>query len=309
MRILVSGSRGLIGSFLVPSLVSAGHRVTRLVRRAPNPREGEVFWNPGNEKLNPAALEGMNAVIHLAAESIADGRWTRDKKERIRSSRVMGTRLLANTISQLSHPPFVLISASATGYYGNRGEEILREDSPAGSGFIAQVCRQWEAATAPASDRGVRIVNLRMGVVLTPIGGFLARMLPLFRMGLGGRIAYGEQYLSWIAIDDLIQVIFHVLAHETLKGPLNAVSPQPVTNREFTRTLGRVLRRPTFLTVPAPAIRLLLGEMADELLLVSARVEPQRLQESGYAFCYPDLEAALRHLLRASSPRPIMSQE
>jgi uncharacterized protein (TIGR01777 family) len=278
-----------------------------LVRRAPRSSADEVSWNPSKGKLNPAALEGVDAVIHLAAESIAGGRWTRDKKERIRSSRVMGTRLLANAISQLSSPPFVFISASATGYYGNRGEEILREDSPPDSGFIAQVCRQWEAATAPAGGRGVRTVNLRMGVVLTPTGGFLARMLPLFRMGLGGRIASGEQYLSWIAIDDLIQVISHVLANETLKGPLNAVSPQPVTNREFTRTLGRVLRRPTFLTVPAPAIRLLLGEMADELLLASARVEPEKLQKSRYAFCYPELEAALRHLLRAPSPRPIVS--
>lgn len=303
MRILVSGSRGLIGSFLVPSLASSGHRVTRLVRSVPRSREDEVSWNPSNERLNPAELEGMNAVIHLAGENIAGGRWTPQKKRRIRSSRVRGTRLLANAISQLSRPPCVFISASAVGYYGHRGEEILREDSPPGSGFLAEVCREWEAATASAAKRGIRVVNLRIGMVLTSAGGGLARMLPPFRMGLGGRIGTGRQYLSWIAIDDLVRAIFHVLDTDSLRGPVNVVSPNPVTSLQFAKTLGRALRRPTAFALPAGVARLVLGEMADHTLLASTRVEPAKLRASGYVFCHPELGGALRCLLRGRPHR------
>jgi uncharacterized protein (TIGR01777 family) len=297
MNILVSGSTGLIGSFLAPCLKGAGHRVTRLVRTAPRPGEPAVVWEPDRGKLNPADLEGTDAAIHLAGENIASGRWTREKKERIRSSRSLGTRLLSDAISQLSRPPCVLISASAVGYYGNRGEEILREDSPAGSGFLAEVCREWEAATISAAKRGIRVVNLRIGMVLTSAGGGLARMLPPFRMGLGGKIGSGRQYLSWITIDDLVRTIFHVLNTDSLRGPVNAVSPDPVTNLEFTSTLGRVLRRPTVFTLPAAVARLVLGEMADQTLLASTRVEPAKLKASGYVFRHPELSGALRFLL------------
>jgi hypothetical protein len=297
MNILVTGSTGLVGSALVRFLTTGGHQATRLVRSKPRPGETEVHWNPEAGSVDAAGLEGLDAVVHLAGENIAGGRWTAEKKARIRNSRVQGTRLLCESLAKLAQPPRVLVCASAIGYYGDRGDEILREESPSGSGFLPDVCRQWEAATEPAAQKGIRVVNLRISIVLSPAGGALAQMLLPFRMGVGGIMGSGKQYWSWIAIDDLVGTILHALTTDALHGPVNAVTPNPVTNSEFTRILGRVLSRPTLLPMPGFAARLALGEMADELLLASARVEPARLLATGYAFRYPELEGALRHLL------------
>ena len=297
MNVLVSGSSGLVGSALLPALAREGHSAIRLVRVPPRPGQSEVHWDPASGALDAVGLEGMDAVVHLAGESLL-GRWTAEKKARIRESRVGGTRILCEALARLVHPPRALVSASAIGYYGDRGEEILREESSPGTSFLASVCREWEAAAAPAAQRGIRVVQLRSGIVLSPAGGALAKMLTPFRMGLGGVVGSGRQYMSWIALDDLIGVILHTLTHETLRGPVNAVTPAPVTNREFTQTLGRVLSRPTIVPMPAFAARLAFGEMAEELLLASTRVEPTRLLASGYRFHYPEIEGALRHLLR-----------
>jgi len=299
MKILVSGSTGLVGSALVSFLASGGHEVVRLVRGRLKPGVVEVPWDPQAGTIEAAKLEGLDAVVHLAGENIA-GRWTAAKKARIRSSRVEGTRLLAEALAGLKRPPKTLVCASAIGYYGDRGDEVLREDSPSGAGFLAAVCRDWEAAAHAAAEKGIRVVQLRIGVVLSPAGGALARMLTPFKLGLGGRIGPGSQFMSWIAIDDLIGAIHHALTTEPLRGPVNAVAPRAVTNREFTKTLGRVLARPTIFPMPAFAARLAFGEMADELLLASARVEPAKLVSSGYRFRTPELEAALRHLLGKS---------
>jgi len=297
MKVLVTGSTGLIGSALVPFLRAGGHEVVRLVRAPLRVEERVVLWDPEAGKIEPSELEGLDAVVHLAGESIA-GRWTAEKKARIRESRVRGTRFLCETLARLERPPTVLVSASAIGYYGDRGDELLREESPPGRGFLADVATQWEAATEPAAQRGLRVVLLRFGIVLSPRGGALAQMLPPFRLGLGGPIGSGQQYWSWIAIDDVVRAIQHALLTETLRGPVNVVSPDPVRNREFVRALGRVLGRPTLLPMPAAAVRLLFGQMGEELLLASQRVEPIRLLASGFVFQYPDLEGALRHLLR-----------
>ena len=294
MKVLVTGSTGFIGSALVAALAAAGHQVTRLVRRPA--AAGEVRWDPAAGNIDAGGLEGHDAVVHLAGESIT-GRWTAAKKQRIRESRVNGTRLLAEALPKLSRRPRTLVCASAIGYYGDRGEEKLREDSPPGKGFLAEACVAWEAAAKPAADAGLRVVHLRIGVVLHPAGGALKQMLLPFKLGLGGVIGSGRQYMSWIALDDLIGIFQHALANDSLRGPANAVVPNPVTNREFTQTLGKVLSRPTIFPMPAFAARLAFGEMADELLLSSARVEPAKLSASGYRFAYPQLEAALRHLL------------
>jgi uncharacterized protein (TIGR01777 family) len=296
MHVAVTGSAGLIGSALVPSLAAAGHRVTRLVRgRAAG--EGQAAWDPAEGIRDPARLEGVEAVVHLAGENIAAGRWTADRKAEIRRSRVEGTRKLCESLARLARPPRALVSASAVGYYGDRGAEALREDSAPGSDFLAQVCREWEAATEAAGRAGMRVAPVRIGIVLSAAGGALKKMLPPFKLGAGGRIGSGGQFMSWIAIDDLVGAIQHVLATEALRGPVNAVAPNPVTNAEFTRTLARVLSRPALLPMPAFAARLAFGEMADALLLSGARVMPARLQESGFHFRHPDLEGALKHLL------------
>ena len=299
MKILVSGSTGLVGSALVPFLSTGGHEVIRLVRGRPQPGEAAVPWDPQAGTIEAAGLEGLDAVVHLAGENVA-GRWTAAKKARIRSSRVAGTRLLAEALAGLKRPPRTLVCASAIGYYGDRGDEVLREETPSGAGFLAEVCREWEAAARPAAEKGLRVVHLRIGVVLSPAGGALARMLTPFKLGLGGRIGAGSQFMSWIAIDDLTGAVHHALTTESLRGPVNAVAPRPVTNREFTKTLGRVLGRPTLFPMPAFAARLAFGEMADELLLASARVEPAKLVTSGYRFRAPELEGALRRLLGKS---------
>ncbi len=244
----------------------------------------------------PAIEEGLEAVVHLAGEPIA-GRWTAKKKERIRESRLGGTRQLCEALAKLERPPRVLVSASAIGYYGDRGTEPLNEDSPAGKGFLADVCRGWEAATLPAAEAGIRVVNLRFGIVLSGDGGALARMLWPFRVGVGGTVGSGRQFWSWVAIEDAIGAIQHALNTEWARGPINVVSPNAVTNREFTKTLGRVLRRPTVFPMPGLAARAVFGEMAEALLLNSARVQPIRLEGSGYRFCFPGLEATLRHLV------------
>lgn len=296
MHILITGASGLIGSALVPSLVDAGHRVTRLSRSQPPPGENAMRWDPMGGPLDPNALAGVEAVVHLAGETIAQ-RWTPAVKSRIRESRVKGTATLCEALAGMPTPPKVLVSASAIGYYGDRGDELLTEASAMGRGFLAEVCRDWEAATEPALRRGVRVVPLRFGIVLSPAGGALAKMLPPFRLGIGGMLGNGRQYLSWIALDDVVGGIQHALLTESLQGATNAVSPKPVTNQEFTKTLGTVLGRPTVFPMPAFAARLMFGEMADELLLASTRVQPAKLEASGYRFRYPDLTAALRYLL------------
>jgi uncharacterized protein (TIGR01777 family) len=297
MHVLVSGASGFMGSAMVPTLIAGGHTVTRLVRSTPRPGQAEIPWNPVARSIGTPALEGLDAVVHLAGDNIASGRWTAAKKASIRNSRVQGTTVLCEALAQLVKPPKVLLSASAFGYYGDRGETILREESPPGTGFLAEVCQAWEAATAPAAQRGIRVVHLRFGMVLSPAGGALAKMLTPFRLGLGGVIGTGKQYMSWIALDDVLGAIDHALNTEALQGPVNVVAPSAVTNRDFTITLGKVLRRPTWLPLPAFAVRLMFGEMGDALLLASTRVAPARLVASGYTFQYPELEQALQHLL------------
>ncbi len=296
MRVVVSGASGLIGTALIAAMVRDGHQVLRLVRH-PARDPTEIAWDPANGILTVAALAGVDAVVHLAGESIASLPWTRAKKSAIRDSRILGTQLLSDGIAGLGRPPRVMVSASAIGYYGNRGDELLDEASLPGRGFLAEIACDWEAATRSAVERGIRVVHLRNGLVLSPRGGVLARLLPVFRWGLGGPIADGRAWWSWIAIDDLVGVIRFAIADSRLEGSVNGVTPAPVTNAEFTRLLGRVLGRPTVFRVPAAALRFALGEMADEVLLVSARVSPRRLAEAGFRFQWPSLEAALRHLL------------
>jgi uncharacterized protein (TIGR01777 family) len=301
MHVLVTGSTGLVGSALVSFLTTGGHQVTRLVRTTPRPGAAEVYWQPETGSIATPGLEGIDAVVHLAGESIASGRWSAEKKARIRDSRVQGTRVLCDALAQLANPPGVLVSASAIGYYGDRGAEILREDSRPGRDFLADVCRAWEAATAAATQRGIRVVNLRLGMVLSAAGGALAKMLFPFKMGAGGIIGSGQQFMSWIALDDVVGAMQHALITDTLHGPVNAVAPNPVTNAVFTKTLGRVLRRPTLVPLPAFAARAVFGEMADALLLASTRVEPAKLKDTHYTFRHPDLEGALRHVLGKAS--------
>ncbi|PYR98439.1 MAG: TIGR01777 family protein [Acidobacteria bacterium] len=289
MKIAVTGSTGLVGSALIPFLTEGGHQTFQL--RRPN------HWNPANGTIDRSTLEGMDAIVHLAGENIADGRWTAAKKAAIRDSRVNGTRLLSESLIKLNRPPQVLVSASATGFYGDRGSEVLREESRPGTGFLADVCCQWEAATDPATRGGIRVVHLRSGLVLSSKGGALGKMLLPFKLGVGGKIGSGNQYWSWISLDDLCAAILHSTQATGLHGPVNAVSPTPVTNIEFTKTLGRVLSRPTVFPMPAAAARLALGEMANELLLASARVEPAKLAASRFVFRQRELEPALRHLL------------
>ena len=297
MRVAVSGSTGLVGSEVVTVLSAEGHEVVRLVRRAPAHGEKTVRWDPEAGVNDAGGLEGCDAVVHLAGENVGAGRWTAARKAAIRDSRVKGTRLLCDALAGLARPPKTLVCASAVGYYGDRGEEVLTEESPPGAGFLPGICREWEAASVAAARKGIRVVALRIGMVLSPKGGALARMLPLFRAGLGGVLGSGKQYVSWVALDDLTGIVLHALSREELRGPVNAVTPRPVTNRELTEALGKVLSRPTLLPVPSFALRLAVGEMADPLLLASARVAPRRLEETGYRFRFPELRAALRHLL------------
>jgi hypothetical protein len=296
MKILISGASGLIGSALVRALTTAGHYIVRMVRSKGSLLTDEIFWDPVSGAVDATRLEGMDVVVHLAGENIA-ARWTPEKKARIRDSRVRGAALLCDAILRLEQPPKTLLCASAVGYYGDRGNELLNENSPSGQGFLAEVCKDWETAAASASARNIRAAHLRFGAVLSASGGALARMLTPFRLGLGGVVGPGSQYMSWIAIDDVVGAVQYILATEPIRGPVNLVAPNPVTNREFTRALGKALSRPTLLPMPAFALRLLLGEMADGLLLSSQRVEPRKLLASGYVFKYPRIEDALRHIV------------
>jgi hypothetical protein len=297
MRVAVAGASGFIGGALAPSLIAEGHDVVRLVRRDPR-GAGEVGWDPGRGRIDGAALDGVDAVVNLCGENIAEGRWTAAKKERLRASRVVPTRLLAETLAaRASRAPRVFVSASAVGYYGDRGDEWMTEDSPPGRCFFGRLSVEWEAATEPAARVGIRVVRLRTGIVLGAAGGALRKMLLPFKLGLGGVVGPGTQYMSWIALDDLVGAIRHVIGHDDVAGPVNAVAPGPVTNAELTRTLARVLRRPAVLPAPAFALRLAFGEMADAALLASTRVRPARLLASGYRFRFPELEGALRHVL------------
>jgi uncharacterized protein (TIGR01777 family) len=295
MKVLVSGATGLVGSHFTRLAQAAGHECVALTR---SPRTAEdIGWDPEQQRLDPRHLLDFDAVVHLAGDNIGQGRWTAAKKRRIRDSRVRGTELLCRTLAQLERRPATLVSASAIGYYGDRGDEVLTEQSPPGSGFLADVCRQWELATQPAADAGIRVVNGRIGVVLAADGGALKQMLVPFRLGVGGVIGSGRQVISWISIDDLVAAILFLLQHEQVSQAVNLVAPTPVTNREFTKALGQVLNRPTIVPTPAFAIRLALGEMADELLLSSARVLSHKLTAAGFTFQHPDIRTALQKLL------------
>ena len=297
---LVSGASGLIGSALVASLERAGAAVARLVRHEAR-GAGEISWDPARGRLDPAALEGADAVVHLSGESLAAHRWNDSVRARIRESRVGSTRLLAETLARLQRPPAIMVSASAGGIYGDRGDPPLTEESPAGSDFLATLARDWEAATAPAEARGIRVVHLRSGLVLSPRGGALARLLPIFRLGLGGPLGDGRAWVSWITLDDHVAVIRRAIEEPRLAGPVNASTPGPVTHETLARTLGRVLRRPAFLRVPRIALKIALGAFADEGLLASQRMVPARLMAVGHRFAFPSLEPALRHVLAGGS--------
>ena len=291
MKILVSGASGMVGSALCDVLKSQNNIVVRLTRG--KAEAGEVFWDPMAGKLDSDALAGVEAVVHLAGENIA-GRWTDAKKIAIRESRILGTKTLCDALLKLKVAPNVFISASAIGFYGNRGDELLTESSPPGSGFLPDVCREWEAASDPLERVGIRTVRLRFGVILSRKGGALAKMLTPFKLGVGGVIGSGKQYMSWITLDDVIGVIEFALNNATLAGPVNTVARHAVTNHDFTKTLGKVLNRPTVLPMPAFAARLVFGEMANDLLLGSTRVKPERLTASGYVYKHPELEDALK---------------
>lgn len=298
--VAVSGATGLIGKALTERLTRLGARPVRITRQPPANPETELQWDPARGIVEPARWATLAAVVHLAGESIASGRWTTARKAAIRDSRVIGTRTLAESLARMERRPATLVCASAIGFYGDRGDDVLDESSPPGSGFLPDVCREWEAATQPARDAGIRVVNVRTGVVLSREGGALAKMLLPFKLCVGGVIGSGRQYWSWVALDDVVGGILHALTQPALDGPLNAVSPHPVTNAVFTQELGAVLNRPTIFPLPAFAARIVLGEMADGLLLASARVLPKRLEETGYQFRY----TTLRPCLEAELKRP-----
>jgi uncharacterized protein (TIGR01777 family) len=297
MRILISGSHGLVGTALIKSLETSGHEVFRLVRYGPT-SDAEIEWSPDRYSIALSRIEGFDAVVNLAGESIAAGRWTDEKKRRIRESRVKGTKLLGDALANLTDSPKTFICASAIGYYGNRGDETLTEASTPGDDFLANVCREWEEATALATEKGIRVVNTRFGIILDKNGGALAKMLPPFRMGVGGKIGDGKQWMSWIALDDVIGGLRLAITNQSLQGPVNFVAPNPVTNTEFTKALGKALSRPTLFPIPAFGVRLAFGEMADALLLTSQRVEPARLKDFGYEFKHGDIGKTLAHVLR-----------
>lgn len=295
-RVLVTGVSGPIGTALLPSLKSRGYEVTRLVRGTATGAD-QIPWNP-SEPIAPEKVSGFDAVIHLAGESIV-GRWTKTKKIKIRESRVAGTTALAEALAQATTKPQVFVCSSAIGYYGDRGSEVLYETSNPGVGFLPDVCREWEAATQAAAKAGIRTVQMRTGVVLSPQGGALGKMLPPFKMGVGGKIGDGRQWMSWIDVQDMVGATHHILKSDLLQGPVNLVAPRPVTNEEFTKTLGSVLSRPAILPVPAFAVKLAFGEMGETVLLGSQRVEPTQLVMSGYPFRFSTLRASLENILKS----------
>lgn len=295
MRIAITGSTGLIGEALTAFLTTGGHEVTRITRR---PREGAILWDPEQGRLDPEDLRGLDAVVHLAGEPIAAGRWTAEQKRRIRDSRTEGTRLVAEAIAALGDDaPGVLVSASGINYYGDGGDAVLTEDSPPGDDFLAEVCVAWEAATRPAEEAGVRVAHLRTGIVQSPQGGALARQLPLFKAGVGGRLGSGRQWMSWVSLDDVVGLYHHALTTSEVAGPINAVAPEPVTNAAYSKTLAGVLRRPALVPVPKVGPKLVFGEMAEALLYTSLRILPTVAQRTGYQFRHPSLEACLRDVL------------
>jgi uncharacterized protein (TIGR01777 family) len=292
--VAVSGSSGLVGSALVPALRAGGHTVRRLLRPGARGSGDDIPWDPQGGRIDPAGLAGCDAVVHLAGENIAARRWSPAQKELLRASRVPATALLATTLASLPRPPRVLVQASAIGYYGDRGDEILTEESPHGASFLPALCRDWEDASAPARRAGIRVVCTRFGIILSARGGALRKMLTPFRLGIGGVVGSGRQYWPWLALDDAVGIVERSLGDAGLDGPVNAVAPEPATNRAFTKALGRALHRPTVMPLPAFALRLALGEMGS-LLLESARVVPERLQKAGYRWRLPRLDEALRH--------------
>ncbi len=295
MKVAVTGTSGLIGSGLVSFLSKKGITVSKILRE--NPEGDEISWKPEGGDWNSAFTDGIDGIVHLAGENIASGKWTKEKKEKIKQSRIEGTKSLCDHVLKLPAPPSVFVCASAIGFYGDRGMEFLNESSSRGSGFLPDVCIGWEEAAQSVSSVGIRVVNVRFGVVLSKEGGVLAKMLTPFKMGMGGKIGSGKQYMSWVAMDDVTGAIYHALTTDSLKGPVNVTAPNPVTNKEFTKALGRVLKRLTVMPMPAFAAKLAFGKMANDLLLASTRVAPRKLSDSGYVFQYTELESALRHIL------------
>ena len=300
MKVLVSGSTGLIGSSLVGSLESGGHDVVRLLRPQSQTSANGIVWDPAAGIVDPREVEGFDAVVHLSGENIANRRWSVAQMARIRDSRIDSTTLLAETLATLDAPPSVLACASAGGYYGDRGDDLLDEDAAPGTGFMATATKEWEDATGPAASVGIRVVNLRIGVVLTATGGMLSRVLPIFKLGLGGRLGSGNQYMSWLTRSDVIAATVWTLEHDDLSGPVNVNSPNPVTNSEFTRALGRALKRPALFVVPRFALRIMQGDLS-EVVTSSARMNPARLRESGFEFQHPEIDGALTWALRDTS--------
>ncbi|HEX8734810.1 MAG TPA: TIGR01777 family oxidoreductase [Pyrinomonadaceae bacterium] len=298
MKILISGASGLVATHLIPTLKAKNHEIFRLVRKTPEAPD-EIRWDSekGFADDERARLENFDAVIHLAGDNVASENWSEEKKRKIRASRVVGTRVLVDALKSLQNPPRILVSASAIGFYGNREDEILTEDSAKGVGFLPEVCDAWEMESEKAEEFGARVVMPRIGVVLTKDGGALEKMLTPFKFGVGGRVGSGKQWMSWIALEDLIQIIHFALENEKLRGVVNAVAPNPVTNEEFTKTFGRVLHRPAILPVPEFAVRLMFGEMGETLLLQGARVLPERLLENGFDFKFTNLEEAMKNAL------------
>ncbi len=301
MRVIVAGASGLIGSHLVSFLTQTGHRVDRLVRKEVASENTDILWNPAEHLLGTEELAGADADVCLSGASIAEGRWTPERKRLLRESRIQTVALLSRCMAAMDEPPGVLVCASAVGFYGaDRGGEILMEESRPGDDFLAKLCVDWEAAAAPAREKGIRVIHLRFGLVLSRAGGALSKLLLPFKLGLGGVIGDGTQYMSWLSLDEAVSIIDFILQSDEIEGVVNAVSPSPVTNREFTSTLSKVLRRPALIPLPKPFVRLAFGEMGENLLLASQRAVPRQLEAAGYRFRHPDLRPALEHVLRAA---------
>lgn len=298
MKILISGASGLVGTHLIPTLIAKGHKVFKLVRKTPKSPD-EIEWDSekGFSETEQAKLENFDAVIHLAGDNVASENWSDEKKRKIKESRTVGTRVLVDALRKTNNPPKIFVSASAIGFYGDRKDEVLTEDSAKGTGFLSEVCDEWETESQKAKDFGARVILPRIGVVLAKDGGALEKMLTPFKFGVGGVVGSGRQWMSWIALDDLIKIFHFALDNNDLSGAVNGTAPNPATNEEFTKTLGKVLNRPTFMPIPEFAIKLIFGEMGETLLLQGARVLPKRLQEAGFKFDYENLETAMKHVV------------
>lgn len=309
MRILMTGSSGLVGQALTQELEKRGHEVVPAIRPGSSPNQGDVVWDPANGVTDIYAMKGIEAVIHLAGENIASGRWSKARKERIRNSRVQGTEALCKSLALLPTPPRVFVTASAVGYYGDRGDERLVEDSTPGNSFLAEVARDWELATKPAEEAGMRVVKMRLGAVLTPEGGALKAMLPPFKLGVGGKMGPGSQYMAWITLRDATRAFALAVEDSSLVGPINTVAPSAITNAQFTKALGKALSRPTIFPLPKFMAKIVIGEMADELLLASMNVAPQVLEKAGFKFLDPDIDSALSSLLKSKAESDDMGEQ